>query len=82
LALQDRAKRYSDLGRRERAGRDLVGERLEEVEVLPVDKGYVDRSASEPAHRLQATETAADDDDTMARRLTPRLSGYGSCPVS
>jgi hypothetical protein len=45
-------------------------ERLKEVEVLPVDKRHVDRSALKLANRLQATEAAADDDDPPASALT------------
>ena len=72
LALQHRAQWCSDLGRRERAGRDLVDERLEEVEVLPVNERHVDRSASEPANRLQTSEAAANDDNPLASALTRR----------
>ena len=39
---------------RERAGRDLVDERLEEHEVLAVDEGHLDGCAAQAAHRLQA----------------------------
>ena len=47
LALEDRPQRITDLRRREGAGRDLVGERLEEVEVPPVDQRQLDRGAGE-----------------------------------
>jgi hypothetical protein len=36
VALEDRAQGIGDLARRERPGRDLVGERLEEMEVAAV----------------------------------------------
>jgi Arc/MetJ-type ribon-helix-helix transcriptional regulator len=44
---------------------DLEDERLEQVEVAPVDEGHVDGGSRRWAHRLQAGEpTAADDDAT------------------
>jgi hypothetical protein len=68
-ALEHLAKRRRDLGRRERARRDLIGERLEEVEGLPVDERHVDRGAPELADRLEPAEAAADDDDALASGL-------------
>ena len=38
VALEHRPQRIGDLARRQRAGRDLVGQRLEQVEVAPVDQ--------------------------------------------
>jgi hypothetical protein len=49
------------------------------VEVLPVDKRYVDGSSSELSNRLQATEAAADDDDSMASALTRRQRRLRYC---
>ena len=69
LAPEDAAQRRSDLGGRERAGRNLVGERLKEMEVAPVDERDVDRGAAQLAHRLQPREAAADDDDARATYL-------------
>ena len=43
VALEDRAERIGDLAGRERPGRDLVGERLEEMEVAAVDERDLDR---------------------------------------
>jgi len=42
------------------------------VEVLPVDKRHVDRSTSELANRLQASEAAPNDDNPVASGLTRR----------
>ena len=60
VALEDRAQRIGDLARRQRAGGDLVGERLEQVEVPPVDQGDLDRRAAELVHGLDAAEAATD----------------------
>ena len=67
MALKDRAQRVGDLGGRERAGGDLVGERLEEVEVAPVDERDLDRPAPQLRERLEAAESAADDHDVVLR---------------
>ena len=63
LALEDRAERRRDVRGRKRPRRDLVEERLEEVEVAPVDERDVGRRAPERARRLEAAEAAADDHD-------------------
>ena len=68
LAAQDLPQRHRHLDGRERAGRDLVGERLEEVEVLAVDERHVDVRAAQAAHGEQAAEAAADDHHTLPRR--------------
>ena len=65
LAPEDGAERVGDLARRQRAGRDLVGERLEEVEVAAIDEREIDRRRGELQRGLQAAEAAADDDDPM-----------------
>jgi len=72
LPPEHRAQRCSHLGCRERSGRHLVGERLEKVEVLPVHERDVDRSTVELAHRLQAAEASADDDNPVTGGLTRR----------
>ena len=68
--LEDRAQRIGDLARRERAGRDLVGQRLEQVEVAPVDQRDLDRRAAQLRDGLQPAEAAADHDHavTLSRR--------------
>src|SRR4029077_10808779 len=76
LSPQDRAQRGSHLGRRERTGSDLVDERLEQVEVLPIDERNVDRSTTKLAHRLQASEAAADDYNAVGNCLA-RGRGHG-----
>jgi hypothetical protein len=58
-------QRGRDLGRRERPGGDLVDERLEEVEVAPVDEGHRDRRVLEVLGGLQPAEPAADHDHAM-----------------
>ena len=42
VAAEDRTQRRGDLPRGQRSGRDLVGERLEQVEVAPVDQRDLD----------------------------------------
>ena len=66
LPAHDLAQRHRDLDRRERARRDLVGERLEEIEVLPVDERHLDVGAAEPSHREQPAEPTTDDNDLLA----------------
>ena len=65
LALEQSAQRRGDLRGGERAGRGLVQQRLEEMEVALVDERDLDRRPAKPAHRLEAGEAAADDDDAV-----------------
>ena len=51
---------------RQRAGRHLVGERLEEVEVLPVDQRHLDVGAAEAPHREDSGEPTSDDNDALS----------------
>jgi hypothetical protein len=84
VAPEDGAERVGDLPGRERTGRDLVGERLEQVEVASIDDREVDRRGGEVLRGLQAAEPAADDDHPVPLTLRaiarahddrPRLSG-------
>ena len=43
VALEDPAERIRDLASRKRAGSDLVGQGLKEVEIAAVDEGDLDR---------------------------------------
>ena len=62
LLAQDGAQRLGDVAGRQRAGRDLVEQRLEEVEVAPVDERQPDLGVdAEAARRVQPGEPAADD---------------------
>ncbi len=70
LPLQERAERSRDLGGGQGSGGNLVGERLEEVEVLPVDERHVDRSPPERAHRPQPAEAASDHDHPLPHVLS------------
>ena len=71
LLAQDRAQRLGDVAGRQRAGRDLVEQRLEEVEVAPVDQGQAHlRVDPEAARGVQAGEPATDDDHAMGLRAT------------
>jgi hypothetical protein len=65
IALEDRAKRIGDLAWRERPRRDLVGQRLEEMEVAAVDQRDLDRRTPQLPDRLDATETSAYYDDVV-----------------
>ncbi len=69
LAAQDAPQGLGDLARGQGAGRDLVQERLEEVEVPAIDERDLDTSVSaEALGSVQATEATTDDDDPVARR--------------
>jgi hypothetical protein len=65
VALEHRAERIGDLAGGERPSRDLVGERLEEMEVAAVDERELDRRTAQLRDRLQAAETSAADDDDV-----------------
>ncbi len=65
LPPQDLAERHCYLGRRERSGGNLVRERLEEIEVLPVDERHLDVGSSEAANREQPSEATTDDNDLL-----------------
>src|SRR5215204_7671167 len=66
VALEDRAEGIGDFFGRERPGRDLVGQRLEEMEISAVDERDLDRCTPQLRHRLQTAETSADDDNVVA----------------
>ena len=65
VALEDRPQRIGDLARRQRTGRHLVGERLEQVEVSPVDQRHLDWVVAKLQGSLKATEAPTDHDHTM-----------------
>src|SRR5581483_7613743 len=65
VALEDRAQRIRDLARRQRTSRDLIRQRLEEMEVAAVDEGDVDARTAQALRGLQPAEAAADDDDAV-----------------
>src|SRR5207247_3994813 len=81
VALEDPAQRRGDLARRERAGRDLVHERLEQVEVATIDQRDLDRLAAQPPHGLQAAEPAADDDDAVAATFLGLATARSARPL-
>jgi hypothetical protein len=64
-ALEDGAERIGDLTGRKRPGRDLVRERLEEVEVAAIDERHLDGSTPKLRDRLQAAESSPDDNDVV-----------------
>ena len=74
VTLEDRPQRIGDLAGRERSGRDLVGERLEEVEVPSIDERDLDRRPPQPERRLEAAEAAPDDDHAVRAGVTHRRS--------
>ena len=59
-------ERRTDLALGEDAGGDLVQQRLEEVVVVPVDQGDVDRRHRQRLGGEEPAEAATDDDDAMA----------------
>jgi hypothetical protein len=73
------------LARRQRAGRDLVDERLEEVEVPPVDQRHLEVVVlAQLVDRLQPAEAAADHDHARAGvrlgRLRPAVEADRRAP--
>ena len=80
LVAQDVADRRGDRRRREARARDLVEQRLEQVVVGAVDQRDLDLGLRQRAHRLDAAEAAADDDDVRPRahRLSPVASPVAS----
>jgi hypothetical protein len=65
VALEDRAERMGDLAGRQRPRCDLLRQRLEEMEVAAVDERDLDRRAPQRQDRLEASKTAAADDDLV-----------------
>ena len=74
-AAEDAPQRIADLGGREGARGHLVGQRLEQVEVAPVDQRDVDRQPRELQAGLEPAEAASDDDDAVRRGLDRRRHG-------
>jgi len=66
LPAHDLAQRHRNLLGRQGSCRDLVGERLEEVEVLPVDQRHLDVGTAEPSHCEDSCEPASDDNDALS----------------
>jgi hypothetical protein len=82
LVREDRSHRPGDIGRRQRAGGDLVEQRLKAVMVHPIDERDANRR---PRHRLcglEPAETRANNDnagrfgDRFAALRTPRSSRF------
>ena len=67
LPAEDGAQRLRDVTRRQRAGRHLVEQRLEQVVVAPVNQRHRDPVAglAQLAGSVQPGEAAADDDDAV-----------------
>src|SRR5579864_4252407 len=66
LSLEDYAKGRCDLVRRERAGRDLVQQWLEEVKVATIDERDCHRRVPEIADGGQAAKASPDNDHTVS----------------
>ena len=80
LPFQDLTQWQRNLDRGERARRDLVDERLEEVEVAAVDQRDVDVVLAQLADRLQAAEASAHDDDLhLDDRFLTRVPAGRAC---
>jgi hypothetical protein len=69
IALEQRAQRIGDLAGRQRPGRDLVGEWLEEMEVAPVHERDVHGRTAQSLDHLDAGEPAPDHHDTVLSHL-------------
>jgi hypothetical protein len=66
ISAEDAAQRLGDVAGRDRAGGDLVQQRLEDVVVAPIDEGQVDALVTtQPTRRVQPAEAAAHDEDPM-----------------
>ena len=59
--LEDRAQGVGNLAGREGPGGDLVGQRLEEMEVAAVDERDLDRGATQALDGVDPAEAPADD---------------------
>ena len=64
-SAQDAANRRADIAGRQRAGRDLIQKRLEEVKVAAVDDRHVDGRVPEFARGVQPAESASENDDAV-----------------
>jgi len=60
LAAEHAAQGRGDLAGRQRAGSNLIKERLEEVIVAPIEERHVHRHGLQRAGRAEAAEPAAD----------------------
>src|SRR6516165_9386133 len=67
LALQNAADGGADIAWGERAGGHLIKERLEEVEVAPIDQSNLGVGAAQGARGVEAAETAAEDEDAVGQ---------------
>ena len=63
LALEEFAQRKNDGGGFEPAGRDLVEQRLELMEVVALEQHHLTAGPAQSAGQVDAGEAAADDDD-------------------
>ena len=63
--MEDSPHRVADLRGRQCAGGNLVGQRLEQMEVAPVDQRDLDWHSREPQGGLKASEATADHDHSM-----------------
>src|SRR5262245_3592250 len=73
LAPQDAADRRGDVSGRQPGGRDLIEQRLEEVIVVAIDDGDVERCSRQLLGRRQPAESRPDDHD--ARASARKLNG-------
>jgi hypothetical protein len=67
LSLENYTKRRCDLIRRQRAGRDLVQQWLEQVKVTAIDECDVHRRVPKTADGRQAAEASPDNDHSVSR---------------
>ena len=67
LPAQHAAQRRGNLARRERAGGHLIEQRLEEMEIAPVNQRHVHLRALQLLRRAQAAKTTAQNHHSMAR---------------
>jgi hypothetical protein len=78
VAVEDRSQWIGDLAGRERAGRDLVDERPEEVEVSPVDQRDSDWGSTKLENGLESAEASADDDNPSLLLTAPLDNALGA----
>ena len=78
LLAQDPADRRRDVAGRQRRGRHLIEQRLEQVVVVAIEQRDPDRRAGERARRVEAAESAADDDDAWSASSHASTGASGS----
>lgn len=75
LAAKHAAQRGRDLARRERPRRDLIEQRLEEMEIPTVDERDLNRRMLQRLRGVESAEAPAENDDALCD--SSRIAGGG-----